>query len=193
VSAVLLSSLLCPAKAYAQVGVTGGLSSSTMVLGQPGAPSASGDRRTGFVGGVSFDTTRQIQIGLRTELLIRQAGGSSFFNAGDEIRTTYLEMPVLARLYVFGTRHAEVYLLGGPTISYLLEATYTNGAETSNLRSIMRKGDVGLSVGGGVDIGRVMLGARYTRGWVSVLGTGDGGGTLKNRSLTATAGLRFGR
>ena len=63
---------------------------------------------------------------------------------------------------------------------------------TEDVKNDVGDVDVGLHVGAGVEIGRIMFDARYIWGGRTVFHDGDLDGTFKNRTFTLMAGIRFG-
>jgi hypothetical protein len=194
---VMLScALLQPRAARAQdVSVMAGLSSATIAFspesGSPGLPG--GTRRSGLVGGVSFLLPTGDRGGYQIDVLVHQKGARDLLRRDDAIRLTYLEVPALLHVGVGKLRNGAVYLVAGPTLAFTLRASYNDNGETEDIRNDIETFDLGLSVGGGVELGRVTLGARYTWGLRSAFQDGDSPGAFKNRTGAVTAGFRFWR
>ena len=87
--------------------------------------------------------------------------------------------------------HASgVHLFVGPTSAVMTSAVYRNEGEPEHLESdLYGQTDVGLTVGGGVRIGRASLDARYTWGLTSLLTDGDTEASLKNETFSVSAGF----
>ena len=68
------------------------------------------------------------------------------------------------------------HLFGGPTFAFITAATYHDEGESEDVKNDLDgTTDVGLTVGGGVEFGRVGVDARYTWGLTSLVTDGDTG------------------
>lgn len=193
---VLCCTLLQASAARAQdVSATAGISSATIAFspdsGSQGLPG--GSRRNGFVGGVSFLLPTSKPGGYQIELLVHQRGVRNLLRRDDAIRLTYFEVPVLLHADVAKLGNGAVYLVGGPTFAFNVQASYEDDGVKEDIKDDIETFDFGLSVGGGVELGRVTLGARYTWGLRSAFQDGDLDGSFKHRTFAVTAGFRLGR
>jgi len=109
-------------------------------------------------------------------------------------KVTALEFPVLLRIAP-ATSGAGVHFVAGPSINIRLTARQTTkspGASFSEDASdLAKRGELGFVVGGGVDVARLRLDARYMWG-LSTLNTDTSGNThIKGRAFTFLAGVRL--
>ena len=143
------------------------------------------EARKGLVAGLFVDFASSRKVGLQLEGLISMKGAVLPFGPNDveTFRVSYLEIPVLARFNLSNSSKAHPVLLVGPALGIRLKVT----SETIKSNDISR-GDVGFSVGGGVEAGRGVLEVRYTRGLRNIVA--DGSATLKNRAIAVMVGVR---
>jgi hypothetical protein len=107
---------------------------------------------------------------------------------------TALEFPVLFRLAAAASG-AGLHLLAGPTFNLRLTASQTTtgpgGTQHEDAGDQAARGEFGMIVGGGVDVGRLRLDGRYTWG-LSSLNTDTSENThLESRAFTFLAGFRL--
>jgi hypothetical protein len=191
-----LAAVLLPTTVAAQeVGVTAGWNSATLVF-DPAQDRVRGpDRRTGFLGGGFVRTPLQSRVDLQTEFLVAQKGVKQVFRFDDELALTDIEVPVLIRFNLHQANAPGVHLFAGPTFAFTNTATYHDdeGVSEDVKDDLDHTTDVGLTVGGGVQFGRVTLDARYTWGLASLVTDGETDAALKNRTFSITAGVTLWR
>jgi hypothetical protein len=162
--------------------------------------------RTGLVlGGLArYQVTDLFSV--QPELLYSQKGASfseTFLGETIEgdIRLDYLEVPLLLVVNVpVGAPELRPTIHVGPTFAFELNCTISysgfgeSGTEDCGDDDDRRKLDVGLGLGGGLDIGFgagvLMIEARYTMG-LQTLDTGNNPDDVKNRAWSVTFGYRF--
>ena len=151
------------------------------------------DPRTGLVIGAGMFFPFNANIGFQPELLYSMKGAvSEDAVTGDEIelKTNYLELPLLLRynLPVAGT--VRPFLLGGPSVGYQVGCDFkaTSGGTTGTLscdefaeltgEPELEKVDFGFNLGGGVTFdmgGRALtLGLRFNQGLSRLMDDADG-------------------
>lgn len=194
-SLALAAVLLLPTAAAAQeVGVTGGGSAATLVFDPPQDRVRGPDHRAGFLGGAFVRTPLHSRADLQIEFLLSQKGVKQVFRFDDELALTDIEVPVLIRFKLHQADAPGAHLFAGPTFAFTTTATYHDEGVSDDVKSAMdRTTDVGLTVGGGVQFGRVSLDARYTWGLGSLFTDGDTGASLKNRTFSVTAAFALWR
>jgi len=110
-----------------------------------------------------------------------------------------------ARGYIEQNRATENYRLGlkcfqlGQTyvnqMGFLLQAKartrFPGSTEDIDLSDDVQRFDFGLAMGGGVELGRVIVDGRYTLGLSDTDKDTSVPGTSKNRTISFTAGFRF--
>ena len=114
-----------------------------------------------------------------------------------DIRIRYLEVPVLARVALGGSKGTRrLYVLGGAAPAFRLSARSTaelNGVEqTADNTDDIEPFDVGLVGAAGVDLNRVSIEARYTHGILKInVDDNDPDDRIQNRVFSVTVGFRF--
>jgi len=192
----LLFALALPLHAEAQIGVKAGLSSATISFEpESGSPDLSQVRaRNGFVGGVFLLLTGNRIGGWQIEFLVQQKGARNLLRVDDELTLTYFEIPVLLHVDAWQTKGSTaVFLVGGASVDFNIKAAYETDGAREDVKDDIRAIDVGLHLGGGLEVGRLTLDARYSWGLLNAFEDGDLNGTFRNRAFAVTAGLRFGR
>ena len=149
------------------------------------------DRQTGVTAGAFFSRRLIGRFTLDLEALLTTKGAS--YNLEDlenELKVTYLEVPVLARTAVF----RNVYVSGGPYVALKLKEVQKEDGEETGINDEVKNSDLGVAFGAGAVLGRWIVDARYSLGLVDVVNV-DGGGfaepTAKTRALSFTIGYRF--
>jgi hypothetical protein len=191
--------LAMPASAQTTVGVKAGLNVSSINFeaqtGDPADPTETipADSRNGVVAGVFVGHQLANRFGVQLEGLISQKG--STFEDGDiDFGTTYLEIPVLASFGIGPSAGPRVRLLAGPTFGIMLSDTQKVEGEKLEGDDKLRfkNGDVGLTIGGALDVQRFTLDVRYTHGVVNFVDDERiEGGSFENRALAVSVGFRF--
>ena len=141
---------------------------------------------SGFQGGLFFGGNRRGVIGVQGELLYAKKGAEA-------VDIYYLEIPILLRINI-GSRSlngVNVYGLGGPVADVQIKATDADGDSVTDL---FERADVGFLLGGGIEITRFLVEARYNWGLRNVTRDGlidFGVAEIKNRSFAVLFGIRF--
>lgn len=109
----------------------------------------------------------------------------------ESIRTfDYLEIPVLLRIH-FG-EGSGIFLLGGPSVGYLLNGTDKDGDGNRNDIDLdfYKRAEFGAHVGGGIALGAFLLDVRYIVGLTNIF---DDNTDLQitNRGYSAGATIMF--
>ena len=95
--------------------------------------------------------------------------------------------------WVAGTR--GYYAVGGATMSVLLRARartkFSGSTEDVDVADQVERFDFGVTAGGGVEIGRLIIDGRYTFGLTDIDKDTTDASHTKNRALSVTAGVRF--
>ena len=102
-------------------------------------------------------------------------------------KVDYLQIPLLLRIGTNSREHASVYAIAGPTLGILVRAT-ENG---TNIKSSVKRTDVGVVAGVGVSITRLLLEARYTYDLVDFNKVEQPSGAHKNRVVSFLVGVVF--
>ena len=158
------------------------------------------DRRVGYaVGGfvaIRFGNGFSIQ----PEALYTQKGMGASAPGGTastefELKADYVDVPLLAR-FTFG-KGLRGYVFAGPSLNFLISAkaksgSFENGSET-DVSEDMEAFEAALVLGGGIEIGPLLVEARWSEGLTNILAeaTDPAGTDLKTRTLLVLGGLRF--
>jgi len=192
VTSTALAALLLAAPAAAQVG--GGIKAGVNLAHIDGFndSTTSSSQRTGviFGGFMTFGMTPIVSF--EPELLFSMQGSKLHFSSGNVSSDTtskvdYVQVPLLIRVGNNGSDHASVYAIAGPSLGILLRANQ-NGV---NIKSDLKKMDVGVVAGVGVTLTRVLLEARYTFDLVDLNKVEAPSGAHKNRVISFLIGVVF--
>ncbi|MFA5780064.1 MAG: porin family protein [Elusimicrobiota bacterium] len=158
--------------------------------------------RVGIVAGGFVTIPLNDQFSLQPELLLSMKGvkyEGSFMGESYEstVKLTYIEIPVLAKLNIPSEGSVKPNVFLGPSIgmkaSAKSEFVFGGVSEESDLEDV-KSLDLGLAIGGGVDIdagaGKVTLDARYTMGLTSINDSADDL-DVKNSVIAIMAGYCF--
>lgn len=191
---LVVATLLCSAPARAQE-IKGGFSASTIsFLPENNSPELSQvERSNGFVGGVSFLIATNKAGGYQIEALVHQKGARNLLRRDDHLSLTYLEIPVLLHIDVLQSGRRAVFLIGGAAPAFNVQASYEDEGVEEDVTDDIDDFDVGLVVGGGVELRRLTVEARYTWGLRSAFHDSELEGAFKNRTFSVLVGFRFGR
>ena len=148
-----------------------------------------GASRQGWIAGASVFLLGADRGGWQMEALVVQKGGRDLLRAGDEVQLTYLEIPVVLHADVWQRRASAVYFAIGPSLAVNLHSSYAAGGAEEDISDDVSRFDFGLTFGGGVELGPLVLDARYIVGLRSALTTEAM--VFRNRTFAVTAGLRF--
>jgi len=186
--------LACPSPAPAQgldFGVKGGVNVANVDLsGDEGAPSF--DPRIGLVAGGFVRMPLTSWLAVQGEGLYAEKG-ARFVDTGVDAKLllTYLEVPVLARIRL----SRLFYATAGPAMGFLLQAKartrFSGATEDIDVSDDVQSFDFGIAMGGGVELGRLIFDGRYTLGLRDADKDTTDTSTMKNRTLSFTAGFRF--
>jgi ABC-type amino acid transport substrate-binding protein len=191
--AVLLAA--SPARAqWLDLGAKGGVDLATQQI--TGTGSATTPRpRIGLVAGV-FGTGPLVSwLDVQVEALFAMRGTKvtvGSVTTSEEI--DYLDVPVLARVKK-GLGSGKVYAAGGPSAAFKLRArtrtSFSGSTEEIDIGNQVETLDLGVSMGGGVERGRLTIDARYTLGISNIDKDKTDGTKTTNRTLAVTVGYRF--
>ena len=186
--------LVCAGPARAQgldFGVKGGVNVADVDLSGDGdAPSF--DPRIGLVAGGFVRMPISSWLAVQAEGLYAEKG-ARFEDSGVDARLilNYVEVPVLAHV-----RLARVfYATAGPSMAFLVQARartrFSGATEDIDISDEVQSFDFGLAMGGGVELGRLIIDGRYTLGLRDADKDTTDTSTMKNRTISFTAGFRF--
>ena len=213
----ILSLIVFTARAYAQLGVRGGMNLSKFV----GADATNTEATKRLNAGGSFSLIHIGPVSLVPEVYYSQKGSrelaSALTNPGTTTPTVgttvfgldYIEVPVLAKVSFPLARLLNGYVTGGPAYAWNVDCSIqiadAGPTPTSNdcsqtfgsFKSAMQKADLGAVVGGGLDfsipgLGGLNLDTRLVRG-LKRLTTGTTGADIKNSTVSLMLGYYLGR
>lgn len=148
------------------------------------------DSRSGWEAGIFFGGNRSGVVGLMGELMYARKS----FEEGAIPKTTnldYFEIPILLRLNIGSSNKNKgviFYGLAGPVFDFNLKAE-RDGVDVSDDYETF---DIGVLAGGGLEISRIILEARYNWGLKNLLkDSGALSGDLKNQTFALIGGIRF--
>jgi hypothetical protein len=144
--------------------------------------------RTGVSGGIFFGGNRSGVVGLQGEInWIRKR--TAFGIEGRDIRIDYLQVPVLLRLNA-GTDSANgftLYGIGGPAVDIKI----ADEVEGITLDDGFEGVDVSLVFGGGIEVARIIIEGRYTKGFRRINKLFEDFTEVKSEAFTILFGIRF--
>ena len=144
--------------------------------------------RTGVHGGIFFGGNRDGSVGVQTELnWVRKNAQTDPFKLG--IRIDYIQVPVLLRLNAGSSSPSgfSAYGIVGPAI----EIKIADEVEGFTLDDGFEGADVSLVFGGGMEIARIIVEARYAKGLRRINDSFSNLAEIKSQAFTILFGLRF--
>ena len=194
-SIAFLTVFLCATSASAQgltTGVKGGVNVSTVDFDNPDG-SLTLDWRVGVVAGgfVRFRVLSWVE--LQPEVLYSVKGGKrEDFGVKSAVLIDYLEVPVLARVPLGGSKY---FAVAGPYTGFRMRARtrteFAGSTEEIDIGDSIERLDFGLAVGGGVEFGAIVLDGRYSFSLSDIDKEAIEGSSAKNRVVSVTVGFRF--
>ena len=145
------------------------------------------DNRTGVHAGLFVGGSRDNVLGLQTEFNWLRKKTET--DAGQQIRIDYLQVPVLLRLNA-GSSSANgfaVYGIVGPAIDLKI----ADEIEGITIDDGFEGADVSLVFGGGIEIVRIILEARYEKGLRRINDNFSDFTEIKKQAFTILFGFRF--
>ena len=145
------------------------------------------DTRTGIHAGLFVGGSRDKVVGLQTEFNWLRKNTET--DLGQKIRIDYLQIPVLLRLNA-GSSSANgfaAYGIVGPAVSLKIG----DDIEGVTIDDGFEGADVGLVFGGGIEIVRIIVEARYEKGLRRINDNFSDFAEIKTQAFTILFGLRF--
>lgn len=106
----------------------------------------------------------------------------------------YLEVPLLARVSRRGGAMGY-YIAGGPSAAFQMRARirtkFSGSTDEIDIGDEIERVDFGAAIGGGVEIGSLVIDGRYTHGLKDIDKDKSDDVKVTNRAVTITAGYRF--
>ncbi len=131
-------------------------------------------------------------IAFQPEVLFSMRGTKLHFSSSgvstDATRTVdYVQVPLLLRVGNSTRDHASLYAIAGPTLGMLVRARQ----DGVDIKSDLKRTDIGMVVGAGVTLTRVLFEARYTFDLQDLNKVEAPSGKHKNRVVSFLIGLVF--
>jgi hypothetical protein len=186
--------LLCASPSRAQglsFGVKGGVNVADIAV-TGGSNEPSFDPRIGLVAGGFVRLPVASWLALQAEGLYSEKG-ARFKESGVEAKLilNYFEVPVLAHIRLAHLFYAEA----GPSMAFRLQAKgrsrFSGSTEDVDISDQVETFDFGVAMGGGVELGRLIIDGRYTLGISDADKDKTDTTKTKNRAISATLGFRF--
>lgn len=105
---------------------------------------------------------------------------------GNNYRIDYIEVPLTLRAHFVNPTGILPYLLFGPYVAFKINTDFP-GVQSPYSKSKTRRTDFGISVGGGLNFGRMSIGIRYDAGLTNIFKNHD----AKNSVFSIVAGVGF--
>lgn len=190
--------LLCTATASAQgraLGVKGGVNLATQRNTGEG-DGADLQSRIGLVAGAFATLPLLSRLELQPEVLFTSKGASVDLEGVEaSLVVDYLEVPALARLSRRGGGKMHYYVAGGPSVGFLLRARtrtkFATATEEVDISDDVNRFDFGVAMGGGVEIGALVIDGRYTLGLQDIDKDKSDAVKTTNRAVSLTVGFKF--
>lgn len=196
---------LLPGVAAAQSiggGVKGGVSLADVPNIGGGLEAASDilERRIGYAVGGFVAIGLGYGFSIQPEALYTQKGVGASAPGGMassefKFKADYVDVPILGR-FTFG-KGLRAYVFAGPSLNFLISAKAKSGfggtASETDVSEDMESFEAALVLGGGIEIGPLLVEARWSEGLTNILAeaTDPAGTDLKTRTLLVLGGLRF--
>ena len=182
---MLLVALTSSTAAWAQVG--GGIKVGVNLATLSGFNDPSTDQRVGITAGGFMTFGLAPLIAFEPEVLFSMQGSKLHFGTSGTIvssdvtaKLDYVQVPLLLRIGNSGKAGASLYAVAGPALGVLVR--------DEGVAEELTNTDVGVVVGAGVTLSRLLLEGRYTAGLTDF---NKGGSVYKNRVLSLLVGLQF--
>jgi hypothetical protein len=156
------------------------------------------DRRVGFTGGLFVVWPANSPVALQAEVLYSQKGSRLDEPVAKiELNLDYVEFPALVRVSTPRKGNGTAFhAFGGPSFGVRARAranaTFEGQSGSDDIGDDLKSFDVGLAAGGGLDVGRFVVDARYTWGLTNINNNPrEDDTTIRNRVFAVMAGVRF--
>ena len=174
-------------------GITGGVNFSTLSISPD--QGVSFRRQPGWAAGLFFGSPPEYGVALQPEILISVKGtkDSATPSLGGSFQLTYLDIPVLFRVFPVEVGKVRVYEFGGPFFSFLIHTCGkpNAGGACQDASAQFKSRDAGFTVGAGLDIGKFMVDVRGSFGISNIADETATDLKYRTRGLSFMAGYRF--
>lgn len=167
-------------------GAKAGLNLYTLKIEAEGT-SLTQDSKPGFAFGAFALYSINDNVSLQPELLFIQKNGEEYW--GESISLSYIELPILARIYLPLETTYSPHFLAGPSVGFLTGASL-DGDDVSDW---FKSTNFGISVGAGAGYNNFNFDLRYDFGLANIDDFGENDGDVKysTRGLLLTVGYLF--
>ncbi len=183
--------------AQVKIGPKVGLNLATMTMKYSGV-SFDPSIRPGFNVGVVSEIPLTSSLFLQPGFSYSEKGSKySISDVDMKMSPTYLELPVNV-LYKFDTHPVKLFLLGGPCFAYGIGGRYEVMGEKYDIsygadeEDDMRAFDLGVNLGGGVEIDNFQVSVEYGIGITNLSTVTDDDASMKNRVWGISIAYMFG-
>lgn len=121
------------------------------------------EARVGVFAGGDFEYYVNSVVGLSAGVFYAQQG-AELKDYNVTWKLDYLNIPIMANIYIFKGLALKAGLQPGFKVSSTLEGTWKGGSASINIEDTVNDFDVAVPLGISVDLGRLVLDARYTIG-----------------------------
>jgi len=157
-------------------------------------------QRIGFAAGGFLMVRWTNGFAIQPEVLYTQKGVKIDVSGGSDVgqarvKADFLDVPILAR-YTIG-KGVRGYLFAGPSLDFKLnakiKADVLGASQEEDISSDVKSFEFALVVGGGVELGPILLEARWSEGLTDLAEntSGETGPAVKTRTCLFLGGLRF--
>ncbi len=145
--------------------------------------------RTGFIGGLFLGGNRGGVVGVGVDLLYARKGGKDP-DSRDTLDLDYINVPVYARINIGSSSRQGVSAYGtvGADLNFLLKAQVSSGG--GDIKDQFERADYGVAAGVGVEITRLIIEGRFTRG-LGNIAKDKRAAVLKTQTFAVLIGVRF--
>lgn len=191
------------ALAQVRFGPKAGVNFSTMTLKSSGI-SLDPSNLTGFQFGIVSEISLGSNFALQPGVIYSVKGSGysiSGFDMEVEINPTYIEVPVNA-IYKIGAGPINVLLMAGPYFGYGIGGNYSMKSAQETIDEAIKYGsgdnndlkpfDIGVNLGGGLEIGRIQVAFQYCLGLTNLAPVTDNSAEQKNKVMTISLAYLFG-
>jgi hypothetical protein len=127
-------------------------------------------------------------------LYSRKGARAELEGISSDLQIDYLEVPVLARFSRRGSGRGY-YVAGGPSFAFQLRARtrtdFGTATEEIDIGEEVERFDLGLSIGGGIEVRSLVIDGRYTHGFKDIDKDTSDDVQVTNRAVSITVGFRF--
>lgn len=178
-------------------GIKGG-AAAYQLTSEFGGASSTSDPKTGFAAGIFGDFPINRILSIQPEVVFVQKGGeeSSESIGTSSVTLNYVDVPLLLKINAPLDGNFKPYIFGGPYAGYLVDASSESGGGSTELNEFMEDFNYGLKVGVGINLGKIVIDARYDMGIADIykdisIDGGDSDVKITTEGIVLSAGITF--